>query len=128
MISNIPVLEIWPNFKASNWKAYYTYFSTAGQVNTFYAKPYTPGDMPEIQTFKNNHGEIERQISKMNLFPEAMICEAQVADTQTNMMKSISAGILFMNQPELLPPPTKTWAIGVDFGTTSTNVYASDGI
>ncbi len=37
-ITTAPVLAIWPNFKNPNWKAYYTYFTTADQ-DTFYVKP-----------------------------------------------------------------------------------------
>ena len=37
-IDHLPVLEIWPDFRMSNWKAYYTYFRKA--PNTFFdARP-----------------------------------------------------------------------------------------
>jgi hypothetical protein len=124
-IPSAPVLEVWPNFKASNWKAYYTYFSTTGE-DTFYAEPYALSDMSVVQTFENNRGATERQITRTSLFPEAMKCKAQVTDIQTNVIRSEEAGVLLITQPQQLPQPTRTWAVGVDFGTTGTNVYAND--
>ncbi|MBI1923906.1 hypothetical protein HYR99_06610 [Candidatus Poribacteria bacterium] len=130
-ISNVPVLEVWPNFNASTWKAYYTYFSTAGQQNTFYAKPYAPGyvlnEQENVQTSKVG-GEIEREMTLMEPFPEAMICTAQEAVTQNNRIKLVPAGVLLIKQPDELTPATKSWTIGIDFGTTGTSVYVNDHI
>ena len=39
-IDNVPVLEIWPNFKKSDWQVYYTYFTECLIKDTFYAFPY----------------------------------------------------------------------------------------
>ena len=109
-----PVLAIWPNFRTSDWKAYYTYFTTADQ-DTFYAKPFLAvGETSDPQTFSDNRGNIEKEITKTERFPEAMFCE----------YNGIKAGILLISVPEeTLSVDGTDWTIGVDFGTSSTTVY-----
>ena len=123
-LSNVPILEVWPNFIRTGWKAYYTYCNTRGADKTFYATPYTAGCKSDYKPFKNKRQEIECGISKMEVFPEIMICEAQVANPQMNRMDSLKAGIIIIDQPENKEIGEKTLRIGIDFGTTSTNIYA----
>ena len=114
LISTGPVLAIWPNFRTPDWKAYYTYFTTAAQ-DTFYAKPFlAAGEMSDPRTFSDNQGNVEKEITKTERFPEAMLCE----------YNGIKAGILLIPVPEEpLSVDGTDWTIGVDFGTSSTTVY-----
>ena len=109
-----PVLAIWPNFRTPDWKAYYTYFTTADQ-DTFYAKPFlAAGETSDSETFLDNQENIEKEITKTERFPEAMLCE----------YNGIKAGILPISVPEEpLSIDGTDWTIGVDFGTSSTTVY-----
>ena len=67
LIPDVPVLEIWPNFKRSDWGVYYTYFTTFGQ-NTFYAKPFLPADeTSDPRPFPNSQGNIEKEITQTSL-------------------------------------------------------------
>ena len=113
-----PVLAIWPNFRTSDWKAYYTYFTTADQ-DTFYAKPFLAvGETSDPQTFSDNRGNVEKEITKTERFPEAMLCE----------YNGIQAGILLISVPEeKLSVDGTDWNVGVDFGTSSTTVYYRKG-
>lgn len=113
-ISTGPVLAIWPNFRTPNWKAYYTYYTTAGQ-DAFYAKPFLAvGETSEPRTFSDNQGNVEKEITKMECFPEAMLCEYD----------GDKAGILLISAPEETRSVDETnWIVGVDFGTSSTTVY-----
>ena len=104
-INSVPVLEIWPNFRAEKWKVYYTYFTTADQ-DTFQAEPLAP---PEE---RSKSGSFE--ITRTACFPEAMICK----------YGGIEIGIVLINAPAELPVDEDAiWSIGVDFGTTNTIVY-----
>ena len=106
-IDSVPLLEIWPNFKAEMWKVYYTYFTMADQV-TFHAKPLPPPVVPpKSGTF---------EITKTARFPEAMTCEYDGAQV----------GMLLIEAPEVHVDEDTTWSIGVDFGTTSTIVYRNN--
>ena len=109
-----PVLAIWPNFRNPDWKTYYTYFTTAAQ-NTFYAKPFVAaGEGSNPRTFSDNQGNVDKEITKTERFPEAMLCE----------YNGIKAGILLISAPEeILGVDGTAWTVGVDFGTSSTTVY-----
>jgi len=116
--TNLPVLELWPNFKNHDWKVYYTYFSTAEQT-TFYAKPYPlvpPQGKNDSPRRIERREELVTEITQTVQFPEAMECFHQ----------HNKAGVLLLQLPQQLPQPlTKTWTVGVDFGTTGTNVYVN---
>ena len=104
-IPNLPVLEIWPNFRTPDWKVYYTYFNGKGQ-ETFYAVPFHTDGVPE-----------DVKITKTSAFPEVMICK----------YKSEDAGFLFIKAPPVtVPVAAKTWNVGIDFGTSSTTVYKTE--
>ena len=109
-----PVLAIWPNFRTPDWKAYYTYFTTAAQ-DTFYAKPFlAAGERSDPRTFSDDLGDGKKEITKTERFPETMLCE----------YNGIKAGILLISVPEeTLSADGTAWTIGVDFGTSSTTVY-----
>ena len=121
-IPHLPVLEIWPNFRTSDWGAYYTYFRKAGQ-NTFYAEPFLATDkMLDFYALKDRAGNIETKITKTECFPEAMVCKYK----DPNASNHEEAGILLISAPESLPKGERTWNIGIDFGTSSTTVYRND--
>ncbi len=117
-ITTAPVLAIWPNFKNPNWKAYYTYFTTADQ-DTFFAKPFLPADeIQDTRTIRDNRGNVEKEITKTEYFPEAVLCE----------YNSTKAGFLLISVPkEKFSVDGTIWSVGVDFGTSSTTVYNRKG-
>lgn len=126
-LQNVPVLEIWPNFKISNnsWKAYYIYYYAASGMSTFDPKPYAFGsDDLQIQDFAHTSDERKRRITQMSHFPEAMICEVKVANPETGRMDNHRAGVILIKQPETLPKRSDSWKVGIDFGATGTNVYS----
>lgn len=113
-IDNVPVLEIWPNFKKTDWQVYYTYLVSPVQ-DMFYAVPY--GDHISQQTVEKS-SDIEKEITKTSHFPKIMVCKYK--DTSDYE----EAGILLIKDPIVLFDDGKrTWNIGVDFGTSSTTAY-----
>ena len=110
-IPNLPVLEIWPNFRTPDWKVYYTYFNKA-QQDTFYVEPFPTDGRPE-----------DMKITKTSAFPEAMICKYK----DPNALNPEDAGFLFIKAPPVtVPDGAKTWNVGIDFGTSSTTVYKKE--
>ena len=116
-IPNVPVLEIWPNFRTPDWQAYYTYFTTAGE-DTFYAEPFLPDDALDLQFFEDK----DMRITQTSAFPEVMICKYKTQHSPNYE----DAGFLLISAPPLLPAGTNTWNVGIDFGTSSTTVYKHD--
>lgn len=110
-IPNLPVLEIWPNFRTPGWDVYYTYFNGKGQ-NTFYAIP-----------FHTDSGHEDVKITKTSTFPEVMICKYKSPDNSNHE----DAGFLFIKAPPVTVLDTaKIWNVGIDFGTSSTTVYKTE--
>jgi len=124
----LPVVEIWPKFIADRWEAYYTYYSRQKPARTFYAEPITPGVELERQSEELNPcstptaGECFEQIVKLNRFPEAMACYFDVPVTSVDEFETIPAGVLLLKLPQKVEPQSD-WKIGIDFGTTGTNVF-----
>ena len=122
-IPTVPVLEIWPNFKAENWKIYYTYCKVS--QDTFYAKPFLPAgtEDDDSQLFLESAGDDNDKITKTSYFPEVMLCKYKTPGSA----RDEDAGVLITSVPNVLSPDESTWTVGVDFGTTSTAVYRNDG-
>ncbi|MBC8031145.1 MAG: hypothetical protein H7Z16_13605 [Pyrinomonadaceae bacterium] len=124
-LDNVPILEVWPNFKAPDWKAYYTCFSTDDARSTFAAKPYAPGQSTESEVPLTGRGK--RRYWRTENYPEAMVCRASIANAQTNQMEHQDAGLLLLTQPEPILPRGKSYRVGIDFGAASTTVCARVG-
>jgi len=109
-----PFLEIWPNFKAPNWKAYYAlYFDNrteATKQNKIFRAVFP--EAAEIHPL-----ELKKfQITRLESFPDYINCQDETG---------ISQGLILLKTPPKVGDqnPNKTWTVGVDFGTSFTNVY-----
>ncbi len=124
-LANVPILEIWPNFKAAGWKAYYTCYSTEDAGSTFDAKPLAPGKTIASETPLKGRGQ--RRYWRTENYPEAMICSAFVPNTHSNQMELQNAGLLLLAQPEGVRARGRSYKVGVDFGAANTTVCACLG-
>ena len=115
-ITAIPFLEIWPNFKAPNWKEYYTFYFDDRTAATKEKKIFR-AVFPEAQEVQPPQGEIrDYQLNRLESFPDYIICQEETGATQ---------GLILLKTPPTVGDgnPRKTWTVGVDFGTFFTNVY-----
>jgi hypothetical protein len=109
-----PFLEIWPNFKAPNWKAYYAlYFDNrteATKQNKIFRAVFPEAAEIHPLELKNF------QITRLESFPDYINCQDETG---------ISQGLILLKTPPKVGDqnPNKTWTVGVDFGTSFTNVY-----
>jgi hypothetical protein len=124
-LDNVPILEIWPNFKAAGWNAYYTCYSADDVSTTFAAKPFALGDAVESEVPLG--GRRQRRYWRTNAYPEAMICRAAFPNTQTNQMEVHDAGLLLLTPPKEVRAQGRTFKVGIDFGATSTTICARTG-
>lgn len=127
----IPVIEIWPNIQRAGWSKYYLYYENTQAQSAanaevlldemYYVEPWTYGRALEnfpAQGLKN------RITARLDNFPEAL---------SFNYKKAGSAavseiGFILLKKPELKSRQAGlNWKIGVDFGTSSTMLYFSDG-
>ena len=111
IISEVPVLEIWPNFRAEGWKEYYGFYYDAElgeetfQVHFPYAK--------NTHIFKDKKGSY--QVVSLEEFPSLIECK----DIYKNTI-----GLILLKTPDKIDLNGE-WVVGVDFGTSFTNIYVN---
>ena len=127
--NDVPVIEIWPNLQLENWNKYYLYYENYYQGNElandiYYVKPYTFGaEIGEDFKAGGHDGKLNKFASKLNMFPEALICSYKSNEARENIFE---IGLVLMDKKLLERPKTvqsADWKIGVDFGTSSTMLY-----
>ena len=109
-LATVPVLELWPNFRSPDWKAYYALFFdlAAGDLTFRVGFPGTP----ETETFTDDQ-DGSYSLTRLTEFPSAIEC----LDSSNQLI-----GIILPAQPPKITPKAK-WKVGVDFGTSFTNIY-----
>ena len=131
--NNIPVIEMWPNIQLKNWNKYYLYYENFQAQsnkpnelasNIYYVKPWSYGkEIGEDFKAGGHFGKLNKFASKLNSFPEALICSYKSADSREDIFE---VGVVLMDIKILELPQANqnsTWNIGVDFGTSSTMLY-----
>lgn len=119
-LDNVPILQVWPNFKAADWKAYYTCYSTDDISSTFSARPFTAGKM--IPSHVQLPGRARRFYWCTEEYPEAIVCQASVPNLESKQMEQQEAGLLLLTPPDNTQVRDLAYKVGVDFGAASTTV------
>ena len=124
-LTSFPILEIWPNFQARGWKDYYMFYAEqAKNKQTFQVKVSSGGKSPS----QGKHQELvdvtrdttwNYEWFQLNEFPTHIICH-NGADAKKEL------GIILLSPPNLVNDVDNgNWKVGVDFGTSFTNVYVN---
>lgn len=116
----VPVLEIFPNYLDKNWRRYYVFQNHAEIISV---KPFILDKAPLISSrLREINLDSERkkvqivQISADEAFPEGLeICRAKAEEEVM--------GLVLIQKPQEPGNLQRTWKIGVDFGTSNTNVF-----
>ncbi|GBF78798.1 hypothetical protein [Aphanothece sacrum] len=105
----LPVVQIWPNFRTEGWQEYYTfYYDSELGAKAFQIT------IPEAKdSYDFNVGFGKYQLSKSPAFPEVFPC----TDGQGNLI-----GMILMKSPTDINK-NRDWKVGVDFGTSFTNIF-----
>ncbi|MGB5636259.1 MAG: hypothetical protein WBM86_26245 [Waterburya sp.] len=116
-LTEVPVLELWPHFRAEGWREYYGfYYDNQVLAST------RPGDktfqisLPEAKEphiFQVDRGSY--QITRLEEFPAFINCQ----DKSRNLI-----GLILLKNPEQIQL-NASWKVGVDFGTSFTNIYVN---
>lgn len=111
VIPEVPVLEVWPNLKARSWQEYYAFYYDGEYGEDTFKVNFPQAINPHC--FAEGLGNY--QISQLDSFPEYIQCFSK-----TNQL----LGLIFLKVPRETPLKT-SWRIGVDFGTSFTNIYVN---
>ena len=112
--TEIPSIDVWPNFLAPGWQEYYVFYfdnrvdNTQKTFRVTFPNTKIKTHPPELRDF---------QITRLEEFPTFMVCQ--------NPTTSEDLGLILLNTPNKVgnEDPNLTWIVGVDFGTSFTNVY-----
>jgi hypothetical protein len=121
-IEEIPVLELWPNFRSDTWQEYYGFYYDPN-LETFrvnFANPqenYTFKGVGQFHfptvSFPDTNSNC--QLVRLSEFPSFLDCR--------NAKQQRLGLILLKTPPEVGTTTGIPWKVGVDFGTSFTSVY-----
>jgi hypothetical protein len=109
-IDTLPILEIWPNFNIPEWKEYYAFYRGELDENSFQIS-FNRAKEPHEFEFQS----VQYLTSKLDRFPTHINCH----------QKDRSIGLILLNPPKETKL-TEDWTVGVDFGTSFTNIYINE--
>ncbi|MEC4887016.1 MAG: hypothetical protein SAL70_37755 [Scytonema sp. PMC 1070.18] len=105
----VPVLEVWPYFRAQGWQEYYAFYYDAEYKEETFQVRLPRAKEPKI--FQDGRGSY--QLVRLEEFPSFIMCWDQ---------KLI--GLILLRTPDEIQP-RGSWRVGVDFGTSFTNIYVN---
>ena len=129
--TEIPVVEIWPDFIWDEWKNYYLHYSNSRSESADGAKSpvknlcfFAPWSSKADFTADMPTNELaDIFTANMNEFPEALTCTYVSANGTP-----VKAGMIFLKKPATINPKAAlTWNIGIDFGTSATMIFFDNG-
>jgi len=113
--SETPLFEIWPDFVASGWSEYYTFYRG---IEAFYMHPFPEPEAGDIRQEKDRRGEVQGAITRIDTYPEAALC--------SDFSGKGYYGFVALSAPHKAASSSSgEWTVGVDFGTTNTTVYVA---
>jgi hypothetical protein len=109
---DVPVLEIWPKFRLTNWQEYYAFYYDINLGDRTFNVEFSQAKEPH--SFEENQGKY--LITRLSEFPSHVCCVDSYRE---------SLGLILIKQPPVLNPTAK-WKVGLDFGSNFTNIYVND--
>ena len=117
----VPVIEIFPNFRRADWKNFYLHYENSRADTDALA-----ADMYFVAPFAQDGNFLANRITaKLDDFPDALICTYN--PPQHSGRTPYEIGAIILDKPAEISPNTDlTWKIGVDFGTSSTMIFFAE--
>ncbi len=121
-IAEVPVLELWPNFRSETWKEYYAFYYDPN-LETFqiqFAQAQETHSFKGVGSFHYPNysfpdNESNCQILQLTEFPSFIDCRGK---------NQQPIGLILLKTPKEVGTTTGIpWKVGVDFGTSFTNIY-----
>ncbi len=119
----VPVIEIFPDFRRAGWKNYFLYYENyraqSGEENLA-ADIYFVEPLNHAENFLTN-----RFTARLEAFPEILICKYNPPPHVGKPPYEV--GAILLNKPKKIERNAGlSWKIGVDFGTSSTMVFYAE--
>jgi hypothetical protein len=111
LFSRLPVLEVWPNFRLNSWHEYYAFYYDCELGERTFNVEFPQAKEPH--NFEEDSGKY--LITSLSEFPSHIRCINSYRE---------ALGLILIKQPPVLSL-TENWKVGVDFGTSFTNIYVN---
>jgi hypothetical protein len=111
-----PTLALWPNVPPGKWREYFVLVENSEGFGDLAFGIEQPTDNATVEIRKS--GQESYQYWKCDRFPEIL----SAIDKNGRFL-----GLLPLNTPKVQPSSTGNWTVGVDFGTSFTNIYVRKG-
>ena len=111
LADGVPILEVWPNFQAEGWQEYYGFYYDAGLGEDTFSVSFPQAKEPHV--FQQGRGNY--QLTRLDRYPSHILCQSQERQ---------AFGLILLKTPPKIDL-TGSWRVGVDFGTSFTNIYVN---
>jgi hypothetical protein len=120
--TEVPIIEIFPDYLGENWRRYYLF---QGKAESFKANPIVHGESAKVKSRERDfkHDSISQkvvisEISGDDCFPEAI---------EITNERNTPLGVVLVERKPRPQGLKHSWTVGIDFGTSNTNVYKNRG-
>ncbi len=120
-----PIVEIFPNYLDHHWRRYYLFHASAEDVSVAPVVFGKDKGSPRPVTESREHEDKElkqkiriTEISGDNAFPEGL---------EIKIDSDKKAGLVIIQHQLQLPDLSNKWKVGIDFGTSNTNIFRQSG-
>ena len=111
LADGVPILEVWPHFQAEGWQEYYGFYYDAGLGEDTFHVSFPQAKEPHV--FQQGRGNY--QLTRLDKYPSHISCQSQNRQP---------FGLILLKTPPRIDL-TGEWRVGVDFGTSFTNIYVN---
>jgi hypothetical protein len=112
-----PTLALWPNVPPSNWREYFVFIEASEGFGGLAFSIEQPTDKATQETRQS--GQEKYRYWKCDRYPEIL----SAIDKDAKFL-----GLLPLSIPQIQVGNAGTWTVGIDFGTSFTNIYVRKGI
>ncbi len=111
-LDEVPIIEVFPNFKVPDWKTYFLVYAANNAKFAFQIRPFVTDAGAPFRIPSDSQNALT-EITQLDEYPEALICSVD----------GKPAGLLLLPEPQHPPAQPTTHIVGVDFGASGTSVY-----
>ena len=111
LADGVPILEVWPHFQAEGWQEYYGFYYDAGLGEDTFHVSFPQAKEPHV--FQEGQGNY--QLTRLDKFPSHIQCQNRNRQP---------LGLIPLKTPQKISL-ADNWRVGVDFGTSFTNIYVN---
>ena len=122
METDVPIIEIFPNYLGESWRRYYLF---QGMAESYFINPILEDKKP-VRDYRERDFKDADTSQKVRVY-EIIGDKAFPEAAEDHGHKGMALGLILISKKENIQGLKHTWTLGIDFGTSNTNVYKNRG-